>query len=80
MAKFRYEWMLQILECSQIFSLLNTVESKANLFGQIASMLDSDGFGAKPSMQASIKAEDKSPKKSMYSCAFLLLGFNLAGS
>lgn len=72
--------MLQILEWSQISSLLNTVEYKSELFGQIAGILDSEGFGAKPLVQASIKAEDKSPKKSMYSCAFLLLEFNLAGS
>lgn len=45
------------------------IQRQRKLFGQTASILDLEGFGAKPFRQASVKAENKSPEKSMYSCA-----------
>lgn len=47
------------------------IQSQWKLFGQTAGILDSDGYEAKPFMQASVKAENKSPEKLRYSCAFI---------
>lgn len=49
------------------------IQSRWKLFGQTDSILDSEGFGAKPFMQASIKAENKSPERSMFACAFIFV-------
>lgn len=59
------------LECSQISSLLYVLKCKSKLFGQIVGILDSEGLGSKPLMQASVKAENKSPEKSVHLCAFI---------